>query len=260
MLKVVKIGGKVIDNEAALASFCDSFAALEAPVILVHGGGAMASRVQKSLGHEPVMIEGRRVTDIDAIKDVTMVYSGWCNKHICALLQARGCNALGLSGCDASVIKARRRAPIALSDGSGTVDYGFVGDVDKSCVDVEFLTKMLKMGITPVLCAINHDGQGNLLNTNADTVAQSLASALGAELYCCFEKEGVLADVDDPDSVIPVLSKEEFLHMRRDGSASAGMLPKIENCIKALEEGAASARIMSYERLSELTSGTEIKL
>lgn len=220
----------------------------------------MASRVQKSLGHEPVMIEGRRVTDGDTIKDVTMVYAGWCNKHICALLQARGCNALGLSGCDASVIKARKRAPMALSDGSGKVDYGFVGDVDKTSVNVKFLSRLLATGITPVLCAINHDGQGNLLNTNADTVAQSVASALGAALYCCFEKKGVLSKIDDPDSVIPVLRKDAFLEMRRNGVVNAGMLPKIENCLKALEEGAVSARIMSYESLNDLDSGTEILL
>lgn len=260
MLKVVKIGGRVIDDETALAEFCNSFVKLESPVILVHGGGPMASRFQKSLGHEPQMVEGRRVTDADTVKDVTMVYAGWCNKHICALLQARGCNAMGLSGCDASVIKAQRRAPRLLADGKTVVDYGFVGDVDKSSVNVNIMASLLKMGITPVLCAINHDGQGNLLNTNADTVAQSLASALGADLLCCFEMEGVLADIDKPGSLIAELSRPEYDRMKSEGSVSAGMLPKIENCFKALEEGARSARILSYKALTDKEAGTRMVL
>ena len=182
MIKVVKIGGNVVDNEELLRQFCRDFALLEGPKLLVHGGGALASRMQKQLGMEPRMIEGRRVTDEDTLRIVTMVYAGWCNKHISALLQAAGCNALGLSGCDASVITAGRRPPKTLSDGRTLVDYGYVGDVTPASVNSAAIRGFLDSGLVPVFCAINHDGRGNLLNTNADTVASSISAALNAEL------------------------------------------------------------------------------
>ena len=249
MIKLVKIGGNVVDNEEALARFCLDFAALEGPKVLVHGGGAIASKVQKALGIEPLKIEGRRVTDAETLKVVTMVYSGWCNKHIVSLLQAAGCNAVGLSGCDGSVIKAVKRAPKTLMDGVTVVDYGFVGDVRPSSVNAAFLENLVENGCVPVLCAINHDGCGQLLNTNADTVASSVAAALGAELVCCFEMDGVMRDISDPSSVIPVIDSASFERMKADGSVSDGMIPKIENCLNALREGAGAAVIKNSAAL-----------
>ena len=259
-ITVVKIGGNVVDDEAALREFCRSFAAFEGPKLLVHGGGAVASHIQKALGQTPVKIEGRRVTDAETLKVVTMVYSGLCNKTITALLQAGGCNAIGLSGCDGSAICARKRAPRTLMDGVTKLDYGFVGDVDKSSVNVEFLTKLLEDGFTPVLCAINHDGRGQLLNTNADTVASAVAAALGAHLLYCFELDGVMRDVKDPSSVIPLVTPADFEAMKADGTVSEGMIPKIENCLKALREGAGAVTIKNSASLNDRECGTRISL
>ena len=258
-IKVVKIGGNVVDDEQALERFCADFAQIAGPKVLVHGGGAVASRIQTALGQTPIKIEGRRVTDEETLKVVTMVYSGWCNKHIVSLLQARGCNALGLSGCDANVVKARRRAPRTLKDGVTVVDYGFVGDVTPVSVNVRVLENFLESGFVPVLCAINHDGEGNLLNTNADTMASSVAAALGASLFCCFELDGVLADRSDPSSVIPVISGEDFEAMKRDGTVADGMIPKIENALNALREGASEVVIKNSSALLR-PGGTRVVL
>ena len=258
-IKVVKIGGNVVDDEQALLRFCSDFARMAGPKVLVHGGGAVASRIQTALGQTPVKIEGRRVTDEQTLKVVTMVYSGWCNKHIVSLLQASGCNALGLSGCDGSVVKARKRAPRTLSDGVTVVDYGFVGDVTPASVNVRLLEDFLAAGLVPVLCAINHDGDGNLLNTNADTMASSVAAALGASLVCCFELDGVLADRSDPASVIPVISASGFEAMKADGTIADGMIPKIENALNALREGAVDAVIKNSASLL-MPGGTNVTL
>lgn len=258
-IKVIKIGGNVVDDEQALEAFCRDFAALEGPKVLVHGGGAVANHIQEAMGQKPLKIEGRRVTDEETLKVVTMVYSGWCNKHIVALLQAAGCNAIGLSGCDGSVITARKRAPRTLSDGVTSVDYGYVGDVTPDSVNVPLLKSLADAGLTPVLCAINHDGKGQLLNTNADTVASSVAAALNSELVCCFELDGVLADRNDPTSVIPSISAEDFARMKADGTIADGMIPKIENALGALNGGASSVIIKNATRLSD-GSGTIIKL
>ena len=260
MIKVVKIGGNVIDREEALQKFCSDFAALKGPKVLVHGGGVMASRMQEKLGVPVQMIEGRRVTDAETIKVVTMVYAGWASKHISASLQSAGCNAMGLAGCDASVIKASRRAPKLLSDGCTTVDYGLVGDVTKESVNVSFLKTLLDEGITPVLCAISHDGKGNLLNTNADTIASSVASALGAELVYCFEKDGVLLDKDDPKSVIKQINTESYTKFKAEGKISDGMIPKLDNAFSALRQGTASVRIKNASALCNPEAGTEISL
>ena len=259
MTKVFKIGGNVVDNEEALRAFCADFASVEGPKVLVHGGGVLASRIQKALGQTPVKIEGRRVTDEQTLEVVTMVYAGWCSKHICALLQAYGCNAVGLSGCDGSAIRASKRAPRLLSDGVTVVDYGFVGDVVPASVNVRFLESLLEQGLVPVLNAINHDGQGNLLNTNADTVASSVAAALGAELVCCFELDGVLKDKDDPSTLIPVVSGSDFRKLVSDGTVVEGMIPKIENCLGALRAGAFGAVIKSASRIRE-DRGTRVVL
>jgi len=241
MLKVIKIGGNVVDNREALESFCKDFAALDGPKVLVHGGGAVANHIQKALGQEPVKIAGRRVTDEETLKVVTMVYSGLCNKTITALLQKEGCNAIGLSGCDGNVICAKKRAPLMI-DGE-PVDFGFVGDVTAESVNVAFLESLIAQGITPVLCAINHDGEGNLLNTNADTIASSVAIALHAELVYCFEKDGVLMDKDDNSSIIASISPESYVNLKNQGIIADGMIPKLDNAFKAMAKGAGNVTI-----------------
>ena len=259
MIKVYKIGGNVVENDEALRKFVEEFAAVPGPKVLIHGGGVMASKMQEALGQTPVKIEGRRVTDEATLKVVTMTYAGWCNKHICALLQAAGCNAIGLSGCDASVIKASIRRPRVLEDGVTVVDYGFVGDVLPSSVNANILRTFLNMGLTPVLSAINHDGKGRLLNTNADTMASCVAASLEAELICCFELPGVMLDPDEPDSVLATVNVEEFAAMKANGVIRDGMIPKIENCMFALKNGACSAVIRSAAGLAD-DSGTKIIL
>jgi acetylglutamate kinase len=233
---VYKIGGKILDDEAALKRFCRWFAALPGPKALVHGGNVLASRVQEALGVPAVRIEGRRATDADTLQVVTMVYAGWYNKHVTALLQAEGCDAIGLSGCDAGVITAGRRPPLTLADGS-SVDFGFVGDVTPASVRVPFVQGLLDQGLVPVFCAINHDGAGQLLNTNADTVAASLASALCARLVYCFEMDGVLSDPSDPSSVIPEIDSAALERLKADGTVSGGMLPKLDTAFAALRAG-----------------------
>ena len=259
MIRVVKIGGNVVDDQHALERFCREFAAMEGPKVLVHGGGVMASELQRRMGMEPVMVEGRRVTDEDTLKVVTMVYAGWCNKRIVSLLQGLGCNAMGLSGCDANVIRAEKRGPRTLSDGVTKVDYGYVGDVSKDSVNGGLIIQLLEMGIIPVFCAINHDAHGTLLNTNADTIASSISSAINAELLYCFEKNGVLCNRFDESSVIPVISRADFVRLKADGIISDGMLPKIENAFKALETGASGVVIRSSSNLLD-NSGTRIVL
>lgn len=257
MIKVVKCGGQVLDQENLLEAFCRDFAALEGPKVLVHGGGAQAGRFQKALGMEPVKLEGRRVTDGATLQVVTMVYAGWCNKQVVALLQADGCNAVGLSGCDGSVITASKRPPLTLSDGR-TVDFGWVGDVTAGSIRTDFLQLLLEKGLTPVLSAINHDGQGHLLNTNADTVAASVAAALGAELITCFEQPGVLRDVNDASSVIPVIDKALYASLKADGIVADGMIPKLDQAFDALEQGAKQVRICHSSALLS-GGGTLIK-
>ena len=212
MIKVVKIGGNVVDNPSLLREFVRDFAAMPGMKVLVHGGGVMASQMQKEMGMVPKMVEGRRVTDEETLKVVTMVYAGWCNKNIVALLQAEGCNAIGLTGADGNAIKASRRPPVHVDSIGEDVDYGYVGDVTADSVNAGFIYSLLEKGIVPVFNAINHDGEGNLLNTNADTIASSVAIAMAKYMYLspcevcsrceeyetdliyCFEKDGVLYD------------------------------------------------------------------
>lgn len=257
MIKVVKCGGQVLDDDALLEAFCRDFAALEGPKVLVHGGGALAGRFQKALGIEPVKFEGRRVTDDATLQVVTMVYAGWCNKRVVSLLQAAGCDAVGLSGCDGSVITAAKRPPKALSDGR-VVDFGWVGDVTPASVRVDFLLELLDKGFTPVLSAINHDGKGQLLNTNADTMAGSVAAALGACLTTCFEQPGVLRDRNNPDSVIPVIDKESYATLKAEGIVAEGMIPKLDQAFEAMAQGAVSVRICHSSALLDGT-GTLLK-
>ena len=259
MISLYKVGGNVVEDPAALDLFCRQFAALEGPRVLVHGGGVRASQVQKALGQEPVKIEGRRVTDAQTLEVVTMVYAGWCNKSIVARLQGLGCNAIGLSGCDGGAITARRRPPKTLSDGVTVVDFGFVGDVTAASVNREFVSRLLDAGMVPVFSAINHDGAGQLLNTNADTMASALSVALGAKLFYCFEKNGVLCDRNDEQSVIPLLDPDAYGRLKAEGRVVEGMIPKLDNAFQALRDGAAGVVIRNAARLLE-PGGTELKI
>ena len=233
-LKIFKIGGGIIDEAPLLEQFLTELARVPGPKILVHGGGKGASQLLASMGITPRMVEGRRITDAATLDVVTMLYAGKTNKHIVALLQQRGVNALGLSGADGDSIRAVRR-PMA------TVDYGFVGDLHAASVNTELLTRLLQAGLTPVFCAITHDGQGQLLNTNADTVAsavaQALAGAYAVELHFCFEKDGVLADVQDDRSVLARLAVADYQAMKASGAVAAGMVPKLDNAFAALAAG-----------------------
>lgn len=266
MIRVVKIGGNVVDNPELLKKFVKDFAQMPGMKILVHGGGVMASQMQKSMGMVPQMIEGRRVTDEETLRVVTMVYAGWCNKNITALLQAEGCNAIGLTGTDGNAIKARKRPPVHVESLNQEVDYGFVGDVSAESVNAKFIYSLLEKGIVPVFNAINHDGEGNLLNTNADTIASSVATAMSnyqyrtrrdvccrceecthcsddgrlthiVELLYCFEKDGVLYDKDDDSSVIPEIDREKFAQLKGEGRVADGMIPKLTNSFKAIDNG-----------------------
>lgn len=245
-LSIVKIGGNVINNSEQLDLFLHDFAKLDGLKILVHGGGRRATEMADSLGLQPKMIGGRRVTDEANLEVVTMVYAGLLNKNIVAKLQAKACNALGLSGADANVIRAHKRIV-------KEIDYGFAGDIDE--VENKVIALFLYGGITPVFSAITHDGQGQLLNTNADTIAAELAKALSiefeVELIYCFEKNGVLRQVDDDDSVIEQIDKMSYEHLKKDGVIAEGMLPKMENCFDALQEGVHKVLIGKPELVSD---------
>ncbi len=253
MIKVVKIGGNVVDNPQLLKEFVRDFAAMPGMKVLIHGGGVMASQMQKAMGMPPVMVEGRRVTDEATLKVVTMVYAGWCNKNIVALLQGSRCNAIGLCGADGNVIKASRRPPVMVESLAREIDYGYVGDVNASSVNTGFIMTLLQNGVVPVFNAINHDGNGSLLNTNADTIASSVAMALSTieetELVYCFEKDGVLYDKDDDSSVIPVIDKEKFAMLKAEGRVADGMIPKLTNSFKAIDSGVSRVVIKHARNL-----------
>ena len=243
---VMKIGGNVIDNPEALKSFLREFAAVEGAKMLVHGGGKLATRLAERLELKVQMVDGRRITDKGTLDVVTMVYAGLVNKQIVAGLQAVGCNAIGLSGADGNVVTARRRAP-------EPIDYGFVGDIEQ--VDSELLGRLLDGGLVPVFSAIMHDGHGTLLNCNADSVASAVA--LGAarlapvDLVYCFEKAGVLRDPEDESSVIREITAESFAALKADGTISKGMIPKVENALKAVSQGVRSVTIRSSAHLAD---------
>lgn len=257
MIKVVKIGGNVIDNEAALASFVADFAALEGPKILVHGGGKLATRLAETLEIQTTMIDGRRVTDAQTLDVVTMVYAGLVNKSVVAKLQASGCNAIGLSGADGGVVRATRRP-------AKPIDFGFVGDISVQGVDADFILSLTERGVVPVFCSIMHDGAGTLLNCNADSVASAVAVAVAqkadTELVFCFEKQGVMADIDDPNSVISQIRPESYKTLLADGVVNKGMIPKIDGAFRALESGVKVVTIKHSEALACAESGTKIML
>ena len=232
-LTLIKVGGAIVEDEAQLNSLLRHFTAIEGRKVLVHGGGRRATQVAAQLGIESKMVNGRRITDAHMLQVVTMVYGGLVNKNLVAQLQAQGVNALGLTGADMDVLRSHRR-PI-----KNGVDYGFVGDVDKA--DGARLQQLIEQGITPIMAPLTHDGEGNILNTNADTIAAETAKALApyydVTLIFCFEKAGVLANADDDSSVIPVINHNDFRRYVADGTISGGMIPKIENALAAVDAG-----------------------
>jgi acetylglutamate kinase len=264
-LTIVKVGGAIVEDEAQLAQLLKDFSAIKGKKVLVHGGGRKATKVAESLGIESKMVNGRRITDADMLSVVTMVYGGLVNKNLVARLQANGVNALGLTGADMNVIRSHKRPPVALKtpllgkEGQGVVDFGFVGDVDKA--DGQMLTKLIEEGITPVMAPLTHDGEGNILNTNADTIASETAKALApyydVTLIFSFEKKGVLRNPDDDDSVIPTITRANFIKYKDDGTISGGMLPKIENALAAIDAGVTRV-IITLATALDGHSGTTI--
>ena len=232
-LTVVKVGGAVVEDDEKLAALLRDFSAIEGKKLLVHGGGRRATKVAAALGVESRMVNGRRITDENMLEVVTLVYGGLVNKNLVAKLQANGVNALGLTGADMDVIHSHRRP---IKDG---VNFGYVGDVER--VDGQRLHTLIETGITPVMAPLTHDGNGNILNTNADTIASETARALASfydvTLIFCFEKKGVLANPDDDDSVIPVITRADFNKYVADGTVAGGMIPKLENALSAIDAG-----------------------
>lgn len=252
-ITVIKVGGAVVEDEAQLAQLLKDFSAIDGRKVLVHGGGRRATKVAAQLGIETKMINGRRITDSNMLEVVTMVYGGLVNKNVVAKLQAQNVNALGLTGADIDVIRSHKRP---LKDG---VDYGFVGDVDRA--DGDKLHTLIEAGIVPVMAPLTHDGQGNILNTNADTIAGETAKALAKHydvtLVFCFEKKGVLSNPDDEESVIPIITRTDFERYIADGTISGGMIPKIENALNAIDAGVKQVLITKADNLG-FNNGTTI--
>ena len=253
-LTIVKVGGAVVEDESQLSQLLANFSAIPGKKMLVHGGGRRATKVASELGIESKMINGRRITDAKMLEVVTMVYGGLVNKNLVARLQAHGVNALGLTGADIDVIRSHKRP---VKDG---IDYGFVGDVDRA--NGEMLNTLIQAGITPVIAPLTHDGQGNILNTNADTMASETAKALASyfdvTLIFAFEKAGVLQDPDDDSSVIPVINRDLYNQYVEKGIISGGMMPKIENALAAIEAGVKRV-IITLSTAINGNSGTVIQ-
>lgn len=253
-LVIVKVGGKIVEEPETLQQLLQDFSAIPGKKLLVHGGGRSATAMAAKLGIESKMVDGRRITDAETLKVVTMVYGGLVNKNIVAGLQAKGVNAIGLTGADCNVIQSVKR-PVK------EIDYGFVGDVKS--VNADFLSDLLDKDIVPVLAPLTHDGNGNILNTNADTIAGETAKALASKfkvtLIFCFEKPGVLMNQDDDNSVIPYISYYDFPLLVENGTINGGMIPKIQNAFTALTAGVTSVLITSASSLDKLT-GTTIAL
>ena len=253
-LIIVKVGGAIVEQPDTLARLLKDFKTIPGYRILVHGGGRSATAMSARLGIESRMVDGRRITDEETLKVVTMVYGGLVNKSIVAGLQAAGISAIGLTGADGNVMTAVKR-PVK------DIDYGFVGDV--TSVNASFLANLLEQGIVPVLAPLTHDGHGQMLNTNADTIAAEAAKALApyfkVTLVYCFEKPGVLLHPDDDNSVIPYISFYDFPRLVDDGTISGGMIPKIQNAFNALNAGVSSVLITSASSLDTM-EGTTIAL
>jgi acetylglutamate kinase len=253
-LTVIKVGGAVLEDEASLSGFLDRFVVLPGLKILVHGGGRAATKLSEKLNVESKLVEGRRITDTDTLEIVTMVYGGLVNKKTVAALQSRGCNAAGFTGADMNLITSQKR-PVQ------DIDYGFVGDITK--VNHKALADLLNIGITPVIAPLTHDGKGQLLNTNADTMASAIAVAMSnvfaVSLVFCFEKPGVLSNADDENSVISDLTPESYQSFKDQGIIHSGMIPKIDNSFDALQKGVKQVIITSASTL-DINTGTRISL
>ena len=248
-LHIIKIGGNVIDNSENLYHFLKDFTAIEGYKILVHGGGKVATQLSETLGIEAKLVDGRRITDIETLRVVTMVYGGLINKNIVAQLQRFGNNAIGLTGADGNFIRTKKRPVKA-------IDYGFVGDIDEKSIEPESISKLMEAGFTPVFCAITHDGEGQLLNTNADTIASALAVALSklyeTTLIYCFEKKGVLQDINDDDSIIRELDPERYEELKIKQIIHSGMLPKLDNAFTAIACGVKAVVIGRSDELGQI--------
>ena len=255
-ITIVKVGGAVVEDSAQLAVLLEGFRNIEGAKILVHGGGRRATKVAAELGIESHMVGGRRITDAQMLEVVTMVYGGLVNKNIVARLQSLGIDAIGLTGADMDVIRSHKRP---LKDG---VDFGFVGDVD--CVNANRLKTLVDAGMTPVLAPLTHDGNGTMLNTNADTMVGEMAKAMAAHydvtLMFCFEKPGVLADENDDSSLIPTITPAVLDDLKRRGVVSGGMIPKLDNAIACVSAGVESVVITQADRIADPYAGTKICL
>lgn len=261
---IVKVGGAVVEDEAQLQKLLNNFSAIEGKKILVHGGGRRATKIATQLGIESHMVGGRRITDSDMLNVVTMVYGGLVNKNLVAQLQAKGINALGLTGADMDIIRSHKRPlkKVTMDDGTEQeVDFGYVGDVDRA--DGERLAQLLDSGVTPVVAPLTHDGMGNILNTNADTMAQTVATALAERydvtLIYSFEKKGVLSNPDDEYSVIPLITREIYNMYVADGTISGGMKPKVENALEAVNAGVKKVCITLADNINNPELGTTIQ-
>ena len=237
-ITIVKVGGAVVEDEAQLSRLLQDFCAIDGPKILVHGGGRRATKIAERLNIETKMVNGRRITDADMLEVVTMVYGGLVNKNVVARLQALGCDAIGLTGADANILLSAKR-PVKMVDGT-PVDYGFVGDVKQA--NGTKIAHFSDAGLIPVIAPLTHDGEGHMLNTNADTMASETAKAMAAvgfdvTLIYAFEKPGVLRNPDDDNSVIATINHADFEVYKADGTISGGMLPKIENALAATDAG-----------------------
>ncbi|MDB5145892.1 MAG: argB [Mucilaginibacter sp.] len=248
-LHIIKIGGNVIDNSENLYHFLKDFTALDGYKILVHGGGKVATQLSETMGIEPKLVDGRRITDIETLRVVTMVYGGLINKNIVAQLQRFGNNAIGLTGADGNFIRTKKR-PVK------TIDYGFVGDMDENSIDPKSISRLLEADFTPVFCAITHDGEGQLLNTNADTIASALAVALSqlyeTTLIYCFEKKGVLQDINDEESLIREINPDRYEELKKQQIIHSGMLPKLDNAFTAINCGVKAVIIGHSDDLGRL--------
>jgi acetylglutamate kinase len=258
-LKIIKIGGNILDDEQKLSSFLKDFAAIEGAKILVHGGGKIATSIGDKLGIESRYVDGRRVTDAATLDVVTMVYGGLVNKKIVAQLQNLGCNAIGLTGADGNLMQAGKR-PVK------DIDYGFVGDIQQQGVNTNLLNTLLQSGFTPVIAPLTHDGKGSMLNTNADTIAQEIAKAMAAsmnvQLIYCFEKKGLLINPKDDNSVLRHIDKQNYNELKQREIVTGGMIPKLDNAFEAIECKVSKVVIGHADDLDKLitgNAGTQIK-
>jgi acetylglutamate kinase len=249
-LFVIKIGGNIIDDEKKLLSFLKDFSSVEGQKILIHGGGKLATSIAGQMNVTQQMVEGRRITDAETLKIVTMVYAGYINKNIVARLQANGCNAIGMTGADGNAILASKRS-------HPTIDYGFAGDI--KTVSAGLFLNILEQGLIPVIAPITHNGEGQLLNTNADTIAQEIAKAMSrhfhTELFYCFEKTGVLLNAEDDTSVIPRITPVFYKELKDKQVVHSGMLPKLDNAFSALDSGVKRVVVGKAEELTQLITG-----